>query len=195
MFDFKYLGSIFNQGGTIDTELERRIILAQATFNNNRKIFNSKYMLVDTKMKYYNMLVVPQLLWDCNNRMLNKTQYKLFEKFHNDCLRVILRKTWKDKITVEELHKRTGSGRMELRIKMRRLRMLSKIERMSDDMITKIMMYGAINVERVESFKSSSKLSSERKKERKQNPFMIQTREVLKKQEFLGIKRKQSVGD
>ena len=107
MFDFKYLGSIFNQGGTIDTELKRRIILAQATFNNNRKIFNSKYMLIDTKMKYYNMLVVPQLLWDCNNWMLNKTQYELFEKFHNDCLRVILRKTWKDKITIEELHKRT----------------------------------------------------------------------------------------
>jgi hypothetical protein len=180
VFDFKYLGSIFNQGGTIDTELKRRIILAQATFNNNRKIFNSKYMLVDTKMKYYNMLVVPQLLWDCNNWMLNKTQYELFEKFHNDCLRVILRKTWKDKITIEELHKRTGSGRMELRIKMRRLRMLSKIERMSDDMITKVMMYGAIDVERVESFKNKSKLSSEKKKERKQNLFMIQTREVLK---------------
>ncbi len=126
------------------------------------------------------MLVVPQLLWDCNNWMLNKTQYELFEKFHNDCLRVILRKTWKDKITIEELHKRTGSGRMELRIKMRRLRMLSKIERMSDDMITKVMMYGAIDVERVESFKNKSKLSSEKKKERKQNLFMIQTREVLK---------------
>ena len=102
------------------------------------------------------------------------------KSFYNYCLRKILRKTWKDKITIEELHKRTGSGRMELRIKMRRLRMLSKFERMSDDMITKVIMYGAIDVEKVESFTNKSKLSSEKKKERKQNPFVIQTREVLK---------------
>ena len=81
--------------------------------------------------------------------------------------------------TIEELHKRTNSSRMEFRIKMRRLRMLSKIERMPDDMITKVLMYGAINVEQIESFNSTSTLRLEKTKKRKQNPFMIQTKAIL----------------
>ena len=116
--------------------------------------------------------------------MLNKPQYAgWFETFHNDCLRTILRKTWKDKITIEELHKRSGSGRMEFRIKMRRLRTLSKIERMSDDMIPKILIHGAIDVEKVKSFEKKRILVRlEKKRERKQNPFMKQTKDVM--QEF-----------
>ena len=53
---------------------------------------------------------------------------------------------------------------------------------MSDDMIPKIIMYGAIDVEKVENFGNKKILRLEKKRERKQNPFMKETKDVM--QEF-----------
>jgi hypothetical protein len=146
VYVFKYLGSLFNKVANMENELERRRVLASSAFKRlQRKVFKYKFLKLKIKMKLYNTIVLATLLWDCNNWILSKTQLKELERFHSKRLKIILGKTWKDKLTLETIYERTNSQRIEYQFKARRLKMIAKIERMPDNMLPKMILYGAID--------------------------------------------------
>ena len=146
VYVFKYLGSLFNKVADMENELERRKVLAMSAFKRlQRKVFKYKFLRLKIKMKLYNTIVLSTLLWDCNNWVLSKNQLDKLETFHTKNLRQILGKTWEDKMTLETTYERTSSQRIEYQFKARRLKMIAKIERMPDNMLPKMILYGTID--------------------------------------------------
>ena len=146
VYNFKYIGGMMNKCGNLIDELQRRKNLALVQYRKLRTtIFKSKHIDVEAKVRLFNLLVLTKLLFECNNWKLTKGQLKSLESFHFLRLREIMGKTYKDKITTEEVFIATNSEKIEYQISMRRLKMLAKFERMDSKLIPKIVMYGTID--------------------------------------------------
>jgi len=71
------------------------------------------------------------------SRPLTVTLSKKLEAVHHRWLRGILGITWRDKVTNEEIWKRTGQTLLEKVIRERRLRWLDHVTRMDEECILK----------------------------------------------------------
>ena len=68
---------------------------------------------------------------------------KKVDVFHNSCLRRICNIYWPNKISNEELHRKTNTRQLSTEIAIRRLKWLGHVLRMSDDRIPKVALHWA----------------------------------------------------
>lgn len=86
--DFTYLEAIVSTEGGCDTDMDSGLSKAKATFRNLRRIRSSKQCNRRTKIKLFNSLVKPVLLygnetWKTNvhdNRNLDSFQYQSLKR-------------------------------------------------------------------------------------------------------------------
>ena len=69
---------------------------------------------------------------------------KALEAWHIRSLRVILGITWRDKVTHEEIYRRTGCTSLETHLNRRQLRWLGHVIRMEDARLPKQILYGEL---------------------------------------------------
>ena len=119
---FTYLGSILdNQGGT-DADVRTRIGKARAAFHQLKNIWGSSVIGITTKIRLFNTIVKPLLLYGAETWRTTVTTIKKIQVFINTCLRKILKIRWPDKISNEELWRRTNQQPVEEDILQRRWR-------------------------------------------------------------------------
>jgi len=117
---FVYLGSVINiQGGT-DEDVQNRIQKARSAFIMLSKIWQSKTITLNTKLRIFNSNVKSVLLygsetWRTTNQMLKKVQ-----TFLNRCLRRILRIKWTDHEKNIDLWKKTQQDQVKQTILRRK---------------------------------------------------------------------------
>jgi hypothetical protein len=87
---FKYLGSWVTQGGGVEKEIGVRVGRALGVFASFDKIWASKKMRVQSKMRVYKTFVMPHFLYGCETWAPTKTQLTRLEIAHSHCLRRIL---------------------------------------------------------------------------------------------------------
>jgi hypothetical protein len=87
---FKYLGSWITQSGGVEKEIGVRVGRALGVFASFDKIWASKKMQVQSKMRVYNTFVLPHFLYGCETWAPTKTQLTRLEVAHSNCLRRIL---------------------------------------------------------------------------------------------------------
>eukprot|EP01084_Bolivina_argentea_P074901 135854_1 len=63
----KYLGSLFTMNGDIKIEIRRRIGLASGQFRTYNDIFKNKDLSIDTKIKFYETLILSITLFGCES--------------------------------------------------------------------------------------------------------------------------------
>lgn len=92
--EFVYLGATgtIEGGGTED--IKKRLSKAQGAFFNLRKIWNTRNIGRNTKIKMFKTLVRPVLLYGCEARKLTAAEEKTPDRFQFTCLRRILRIWW-----------------------------------------------------------------------------------------------------
>ena len=138
--NFVYLGSNVASNASLDKEINSRIGKASGTFARlTARVWDNQKLSIRTKANVYRSCVCSTLLYGSETWTLPSIQEKKINTFHLRCLRRILGITWQQKITNEEVLRRTGLTTMYFTLSQRRLRWLGHILRMGDERIPKVL--------------------------------------------------------
>ena len=97
----KKLGSLIGQ----EEDLSRRMQLAAAQFSKCTKLWTTKGISLKTRLRLYNALVIPVLMYNAGTWALTKAQSAKLDVFHRRHLRQMLRIRWPRKISNKKLYK------------------------------------------------------------------------------------------
>ena len=87
-----------------------------------QKIWNSKSINLNLKLKLYNTAVLPIALYASETWKTNKKDFKKLNSFHLRCIRKILRITYKDRVTNKKVLNQSQQPKMQGIVNKRRLR-------------------------------------------------------------------------
>ena len=104
---FSYLGSVVSNTGGTNEDIKSRIGKARQAFIALKPIWNSTEISNKTKIRLFNTNVKSVLLYGSETWRVTKTITKKIQVFVNKSLRSILKIRWTDKVTNEELRKRS----------------------------------------------------------------------------------------
>ena len=145
--NFVYLGSNVASNASLDKEINSRIGKASGTFARlTKRVWDNQKLSIRTKANVYRSCVCSTLLYGSETWTLSSVQEKKLNTFHLRCLRRILGITWQQKITNEEVLRRTGLTTMYFTLSQRRLCWLGHILRMNAERIPKFLLYGELVV-------------------------------------------------
>ena len=90
-----------------------------------------------SKLSLYNSFVIPVAIyasetWKSNNNLVHK-----LDVFHHRCLWKLLKISWRDQVTNDDVHQRSGQRKLSEIVKERRLKMLGHILRMPEERLPK----------------------------------------------------------
>jgi len=129
---FTNLGSVMAEDGGAESDVNCRIGKTASVFQRLRPIWTSCVVSTATKIWLYNSIVVlvasyASEMW----KMTARIEHKL-NVFHQRCLRKILKVTYKDHITNEEILLWANSRKLSDIVTERRFRMVGHILRLPD---------------------------------------------------------------
>ena len=97
-----------------------------------RRVWLSKSLRKDTKVRVYNACVKSVLLYRCETWLVTKEIQRKIQTFVNRCLRYILRIWWPNIISNKDLWKVTGQEDINLEIRKRKFRWICHTLRKED---------------------------------------------------------------
>jgi hypothetical protein len=109
---FIYLGANFSSDGRCEAEIRRRIGIAKATFNTMKNVLTSRTISMVVKLRVLKCYVWATLLYGCETWTVSGVMLKMLEATEVWFLRRMLRISWKDKISNEEVHRRTHTDKV-----------------------------------------------------------------------------------
>ena len=111
---FKYLGSYISSDCKLDAEINNRICQAARAYGRlQSRVFRNRDLSLRTKMKVYAAVCLSTLLYGSESWTLYARQMRILEAWHTKSLRCMLGVTWRDKLTHEELYRRTDCSSLE----------------------------------------------------------------------------------
>ena len=82
--------------------------IASAQFSKCLKLWNTKGISTSTRLKLYNALVIPVLMYNSGTWALTKGESDLLDRFHRKQLKYLFGIKWPVKISNEALYKKCG---------------------------------------------------------------------------------------
>ena len=98
-----YLGHIITKTGKSDTEIKRRIAIAKSAFTSLYKVLTSREVSLDTRMRLSKCYICSTLLYGCETWTLSTALEKRIESFEIWTLRRILKISWANYKTNDEV--------------------------------------------------------------------------------------------
>ncbi len=137
--EFVYLGSVFNELGTIDSDVNRRIKLANDAMRRARKIIWNRGTPLGLKRKILMTFIYPTLTYGCETWPLTKSSDELssLKTWWNKQLRKFCGVTKMDRIRTDDILKRTRAQCIWTLIRERRLRYVGHVYRFPQERLTK----------------------------------------------------------
>jgi len=111
----------------------RRTALASSVMSSLQQVWKDRYLSLPTKIRVYEMLVLPVLLYACETWTIFAAAEPRLEAFHMKCQRQITKIRWQDHIKNSEVTARTGLGLVSDLITRRRNSVFGNIARLSED--------------------------------------------------------------
>ena len=128
-------------------EIQSRISAAATAYNKlSKRIFCNNDILSNTKIKVYNAIIIPTLLYGCETWVTYRKHIKQLETYHQQCLRQILHIKWQDRVTNTAAFERTSSPSLESVALLHRLRWAGHICRMPDCCLPKQLYYSQLSM-------------------------------------------------
>ena len=135
---FEYLGSVLTWDNNCSDEIKRRIGKATGALASLKRIWNSKKLTIENKLKILTTCVFSVLLYAAETWTLKETDKKKLLAFEMKSYRRILKINWRDMIRNEDIRKRISKEENIVDIiKKRKLRLFGHICRMDDTRIIK----------------------------------------------------------
>jgi len=111
--NFYYLGSVVSQDSSCDHDMKTRMDKANTNFGKLNNIWRSKRLINN---------ILSTLLYAAETWPLTTANMKKLEAAHHKWRRIILGFTWQDRVTYDEVRRRTGMLKLEYIIRKRTLR-------------------------------------------------------------------------
>ena len=118
--EFAYLGTTVTKEGGGTEDIKKRLSKARGAFFNLKKIWNTRSIGWNTKIKLFKTLVRPVLLYGCEAWKLTVAEAKKLDRFQFTCLRRILRIWWPQRIRNDTISQETGVKKISDEIRRRR---------------------------------------------------------------------------
>ena len=96
------------------------------------KIFKRHDIRMKTKLRVYNTFIIPVLIYGAESWAMTQTMEKELDAFENKMIRRILRISYKEHVTTEEVRCRTGQMKVSDVIKKRRMKWAGHMMRMDE---------------------------------------------------------------
>ena len=100
---FIYLGSTLAVNGGTDDDVQRRIGKVAAVFQRLLSIWRSSKISERIRLRLYNSIVLPTGLYACETWRITLAISKRLNAFHQQCPRIVLKVTYLDRITNQEV--------------------------------------------------------------------------------------------
>ena len=125
-----YLGSIITEDGRSEKEINRRIMIARSTFTNMRTILSGRGINLKTRLRAIQCYIWPTLFYGAETCTITKSLLSRLDAFEMWVYRKVLKISWTEKITNEEVLRRMGTDREIVRqFKTRKLQYLGHLIR------------------------------------------------------------------
>jgi len=111
--EFCYLGSIIQHNSSCDADIRSRIGKANSVFARLNRIWKDRKLSQQIKMRLYESLILSTLLYSAETWNMTVVNRKKLKAAHHRLLRKILRISWVDRVTNEEVRRRTGQESLE----------------------------------------------------------------------------------
>ena len=122
---YMYLGSLITDDGRSEKEIKRRPIIARSTFTNMRALLSCRGINLKTRLRAIKCYIWPALLYGAETWTITKSLLSRLDVFEMWVYRRVLKISWTEKITNEEVLRRMGTGREIVRqFKTRKLQYL-----------------------------------------------------------------------
>jgi len=117
---FTYLGSVMDGGGGTERDVASRINKARTAFIMLLNIWKEGKISLKTKVKLFNTNVKSVLLYGAETWKLTKSLIHKLQTFVNRSLRRIMNIHWPERISNQELWRRTNQTPIEAEIRKRK---------------------------------------------------------------------------
>ena len=104
---FKYLGSIITSDGRCDKDIQTRIAMMKCTFSKMKELM-SKGMSTETKKRIVNTLIWSVMMYGSESWTKRKNNIKQINAAEMWLWRRILKISWRDRVTNDEVRQRIG---------------------------------------------------------------------------------------
>ena len=143
---FTYLGQIMTEDGRCEEEIKRRINIAKTTFSKMNKVLTSRKIPLDTRKRILQCYVWSTLQYGAETWTITKTMADRLSGFEMWTYRRMLRISWTEKITNEEvLRKINIKKRLFNIIQTKKLQYFGHIIRQSGDPLHRTVLDGKVN--------------------------------------------------
>ena len=134
---FTYLGSRIDIHGGTDSDIKDRIGKARTAFLLLSNIWRTKSISKETKIRLFTSNVQSVLLYGAESWRITKSSQNRIQTFINSCLRKILGIHWPDRISNEDLWKRTNQQPIDVTIGRRKWSWIGHTLRKEPNCITR----------------------------------------------------------
>ena len=125
-----YLGSLITEDGGSEKEIKRRIMIAWTTFTNMRTLLSCRGINLKTRLRAIKCYIWPTLFYGAETWTITRSQLSKIDAFEMWMYCRVLKISWTEKITNEEVLRRMGTGREIVRqFKTRNLEYLGHLIR------------------------------------------------------------------
>ena len=143
---FTYLGCTISSDARIDKEIDNRLAKANRAFGRlYKRVWENRHLKRTTKISVYRAIVLSTLLYGSESWVTYRSHIRLLERFHQRCLRTILKIHWTDHITNLEVLKKAEIQSIEAMILKTQLRWAGHVSRMEDHRLPKITLFGELS--------------------------------------------------
>ena len=142
--DFVYLDSLINWDGRQDKEIRRRIAMAYNNMRKLRKLITNRKISMTSRKRFVKCYIWSTLLYGFETWNINNQVRMRLEAFEMKIWRYVLKVSWTQRITNEEILRRMGTQReLMTTIYKRQLRFVGHMER--KDGLESLCMVGMMN--------------------------------------------------
>jgi len=142
---FIYLGSNLSSKANIDDEISYRLRCANAAFGKlSKRVFEDRDLRTETKIMVYHAVVLPTLLYASETWTTYRRHIKDLERFHQRCLRKILKVSWETLRTNLSILEQSGCTSIEYLITKNQLRWAGHLVRRQDSFLPKQIFYSEL---------------------------------------------------
>ena len=120
--DFTYLGSNISAENSVPKDISAIINKARNSYCNLCNIWKSNIYSLKTKLRLFNSNVLSVLRYGCQSWRASKDDMNNIDVFQTKCLRRTCNIFWPNKISNEDLYRRTNSSPISTQIQKHRLR-------------------------------------------------------------------------
>ena len=108
---YQYLGQLITEDGRCENEIRRRIGIARTNFLKMKDVLVTKNLSLVTRKKILHCYIMSSLMYAAETWVISVADWKRLEAFELWAIRKMLKVSWKDKKTNEEVLKRANCQR------------------------------------------------------------------------------------